>query len=85
MAEGEGKAISTVFGAIHEAEPDAKLITLKYLEMLPHLAQGTANKIFLPYEASGIMSALVGICRGGEISDDRPASTAREGVGFRLY
>lgn len=58
VAEGESGAISSVFTAIHESKPDEKLITLKYLEMLPKLAQGEANKIFLPYEASGIISSL---------------------------
>lgn len=64
VAEGEGKAIATVFDAIHEGKPDDKLITLKYLEMLPHLAQGSANKVFLPYEASGIISALSAMVEG---------------------
>jgi len=64
VAEGEGKAIATVFDAIHEGKPDDKLITLKYLEMLPTLAQGTANKIFLPYEASGIIAALSAMVEG---------------------
>lgn len=64
VAEGEGQAITTVFTSIHEAKPDDKLITLKYLDMLPKLADGTANKIFLPYEASGIISALSAFVEG---------------------
>jgi regulator of protease activity HflC (stomatin/prohibitin superfamily) len=60
VAEGEGQAIQTVFTSIHDSKPDEKLITLKYLEMLPKLAEGSANKIFMPYEASGIISALAG-------------------------
>jgi regulator of protease activity HflC (stomatin/prohibitin superfamily) len=60
VAEGEGQAIQTVFNSIHDSKPDEKLITLKYLEMLPKLAEGSANKIFMPYEASGIVSALAG-------------------------
>lgn len=64
VAEGEGKAIGTVFNAIHEGRPDEKLITLKYLEMLPKLAEGHANKLFLPYEASGIISSLAAMVEG---------------------
>ena len=70
VAEGEAKAIDNVFNAIHEGKPNDKLITLKYLEMLPQLAQGDANKIFLPYEASGIISALAAMVEG--IKTDSP-------------
>ncbi|MEA3297459.1 MAG: SPFH/Band 7/PHB domain protein, partial [candidate division Zixibacteria bacterium] len=41
-----------------------KLITLKYLDMLPKLAEGKANKLFLPYEASGIISSLAAMVEG---------------------
>ncbi|MCK4825746.1 SPFH/Band 7/PHB domain protein, partial [bacterium] len=54
VAQGEADAITSVFRAIHDGKPDEKLITLKYLDMLPKFAEGDANKIFLPYEASGI-------------------------------
>jgi len=64
VAEGESEAIGTVFNAIHEGRPDNELITLKYLEMLPKLADGSANKIFLPYEASGIISSLAAMVEG---------------------
>jgi len=74
VAEGEAGAINNVFTAIHEAKPDDKLITLKYLDMLPRLADGTANKIFLPYEATGIISALSAFVEG--IRSQGPAPTA---------
>ena len=64
VAEGEAKAILNVFSAIHEGRPDNELITLKYLEMLPKLADGPANKVFLPYEASGIISSLAAMVEG---------------------
>lgn len=64
VAEGEAQAIGNVFGAIHAGKPDEKLITLKYLEMLPRLADGQANKVFLPYEASGIISSLAAFVEG---------------------
>ena len=64
VAEGEAQAIANVFSAIHEGKPDNELITLKYLEMMPKLAMGDANKIFLPYEASGIIAALSAMVEG---------------------
>ncbi|MBU0983046.1 MAG: SPFH/Band 7/PHB domain protein, partial [candidate division Zixibacteria bacterium] len=64
VAEGQAKAISGVFQAIHDGKPDDKLITLKYLEMLPELANNKANKIFLPIETSGIISSLAAMIEG---------------------
>jgi regulator of protease activity HflC (stomatin/prohibitin superfamily) len=46
-AEGESKAIETVFQAIHDGRPDEELLSYQYLQMLPQLAQGDANKIFI--------------------------------------
>jgi regulator of protease activity HflC (stomatin/prohibitin superfamily) len=52
-AEGDAKAIDTVFRAIHEGNPDEGLLSYQYLQMLPQLAQGDANKIFvIPSEFS---------------------------------
>ncbi len=62
-AEGEAKAINTVFQAIHEGDPDPKLLSYQYLQMLPQLARGDANKVFvIPSEFAeafgGISKAL---------------------------
>jgi hypothetical protein len=58
-AEGEAKAIETVFGAIHDGAPDQALLSYQYLQMLPQLAQGDANKIFvIPSEFSQALSGL---------------------------
>ena len=46
-AEGEAKAIDTVFTAIHEGRPDPELLRYEYLKMLPQLAEGEANKVFV--------------------------------------
>jgi regulator of protease activity HflC (stomatin/prohibitin superfamily) len=46
-AEGEAKAIGTVFEAIHKGDPDPALLSYQYLQMLPTLAQGTSNKVFV--------------------------------------
>jgi regulator of protease activity HflC (stomatin/prohibitin superfamily) len=46
-AEGEAKAIDTVFTAIHEGRPDQELLTYQYLQMLPRLAEGDSNKVWV--------------------------------------
>jgi hypothetical protein len=36
-----------VFQAIHDGAPDERLLSYQYLQMLPQLARGEANKIFV--------------------------------------
>jgi regulator of protease activity HflC (stomatin/prohibitin superfamily) len=58
-AEGEAKAIETVFGAIHDGAPDQALLSYQYLQMLPQLAQGNANKVWvIPSEFSAALGGL---------------------------
>jgi regulator of protease activity HflC (stomatin/prohibitin superfamily) len=58
-AEGESKAIGTVFQAIHDGKPDRELLSYQYLQMLPRLAEGDANKVFvIPSEFSGAFDGL---------------------------
>jgi regulator of protease activity HflC (stomatin/prohibitin superfamily) len=60
-AAGQANAITTVFSAITNANPDDKLIAIQYLDSLKTIANGTANKVFIPYEATGLLGALGGI------------------------
>jgi regulator of protease activity HflC (stomatin/prohibitin superfamily) len=46
-AEGEARAIATVFDAIHAGKPDQQLLSYQYLQMLPRLASGDSNKVFV--------------------------------------
>jgi len=46
-AEGQAKAIGTVFEAIHEGKPDANLLAYSYLQVLPQIAQGESNKVWI--------------------------------------
>jgi regulator of protease activity HflC (stomatin/prohibitin superfamily) len=58
-AEGQSKAIETVFQAIHEGNPDPQLLAYQYLQVLPQIAQGDANKVWvIPSE---LTQALGGI------------------------
>jgi regulator of protease activity HflC (stomatin/prohibitin superfamily) len=64
-AEGEAKAIDTVFKAIHAGDPDQGLLSYQYLQMLPKLAQGEANKIFIiPSEFSQALGNIGGAIAG---------------------
>ena len=60
-SEGEARAIDTVFKAIHEGDPDQGLLSYQYLQMLPQLARGEANKIFvIPSEFSQALGNIGG-------------------------
>ena len=68
VAKGEAEAVERVFDAIHKGNPTNDLIAIKYLEALQKIADGQASKVFLPYEASGILSSIAGI---GEILKEK--------------
>jgi regulator of protease activity HflC (stomatin/prohibitin superfamily) len=81
-AEGESKSIETVFRAIHEGAPDQELLSYQYLQMLPQLAQGEANKIFvIPSEFSTALANLGGALSGLGRQDGppKPRPQPREG------
>jgi regulator of protease activity HflC (stomatin/prohibitin superfamily) len=60
-SEGEAQAIDTVFSAIHKGAPDQALLSYQYLQMLPQLAAGEANKIFvIPSEFSQALANVAG-------------------------
>jgi regulator of protease activity HflC (stomatin/prohibitin superfamily) len=61
VADGEAEAITKVYDAIHRGRPTKDLITIKYLEALRWIADGQATKIFLPFEASGVLGGVAAI------------------------
>ena len=61
IANGESEAIAIVYKAIHEGNPSNDLIAIKYLEALEKVANGSATKIFMPMEASGVLGSIAGI------------------------
>ena len=59
-AEGEAEAIKKVFGAVHDANPDEKVLAYQYLQQLPVIANGTASKIWvIPAELSGAAEQIM--------------------------
>jgi regulator of protease activity HflC (stomatin/prohibitin superfamily) len=81
-AQGEARAIQQVFDAIHRGNPDSKLLAYQYLQMLPQIAQGPSNKVWMvPTELTqalrGIGNALGGSPDGeGVWSPGPPAQAA---------
>jgi len=76
VAAGEADAIRTVYGAIHEGNPTADLLAIKYLEALGRIANGKATKIFVPADMSAVLGSLGGIAelfhRSGPDDGDQP-------------
>lgn len=62
LAKGESEAIERVFAAIHEGDADEKLLAYQYLQTLPKLAEGDANKLWII--PSELTEALQSVSRG---------------------
>jgi len=59
QAEGQAKAIDTVFRAIHDGDADPKLLAYQYLQVLPQIAQGASNKVWIiPSEVTRALGQL---------------------------
>src|SRR5450631_94590 len=75
-AQGQAQAISTVFKAIHDGKPDAELLAYQYLQMLPQIARGDANKLWIvPSEMGKALEGLGGIL-GGMTNGSAPNGAA---------
>jgi regulator of protease activity HflC (stomatin/prohibitin superfamily) len=58
-SEGQAKAIDTIFRAIHEGNPDPQLLAYQYLQVLPQIAQGESNKVWIiPSEVTQALGQL---------------------------
>jgi len=71
-AEGESVAIQKVFDAIHEGDPDPKLLAYQYVQALPKIADSASSKIWVvPAELTSAMGAIAGAFEGS--MDRKPA------------
>ena len=74
-AQGQARAIQQVFSAIHRGKPTQKLLAYQYLQVLPQIARGDSNKMWIiPSELTdalkGIGNALGGSEQGPRRDDD---------------
>jgi regulator of protease activity HflC (stomatin/prohibitin superfamily) len=75
-AQGQAEAIATVFRAIHDGDPDPKLLAYQYLQTLPQLAQGSGNTVWMiPSELTSALKALGGAFGAGD-NGAAPATAA---------
>ena len=66
-AEGQAQAISTVFQAVHDNDPDPKLLAYQYLQTLPQLAQGPGNTFWvIPSEVTTAMRSIASAFGGAD-------------------
>jgi regulator of protease activity HflC (stomatin/prohibitin superfamily) len=84
QAQGQAKSIETVFQAIHDGKPDQGLLAYQYLQTLPQIAQGDANKMWIvPSEFSKALEGLanLGGAEGGKSwMDVAPAGNGGSGA-----
>ena len=58
-AEGQAQAIETVFRAVHENDPDPKLLAYQYLQTLPQLAQSPGSTLWvIPSEVTAALRSI---------------------------
>ena len=58
VAEAKAQEIEMVYKAMMKANPDEKLVQLKSLEALKEVANGDANKVFIPFDATTALGSL---------------------------
>jgi regulator of protease activity HflC (stomatin/prohibitin superfamily) len=56
--EGQAQAAETVYAALRRVAPNREILALKYMEMLAAMAEGGANKIYIPYDGNGLTGLL---------------------------
>ena len=82
QADGQAKAIRTVFDAIHEANPSQKVLAYQYLQALPQIANGSANKVWIvPTELTRALEGMGGALGGlANMVGDLPTSAVDAGA-----
>jgi regulator of protease activity HflC (stomatin/prohibitin superfamily) len=78
-AEGQAQAIAAVFQAVHDNDPDPKLLAYQYLQTLPQLAQGAGNTFWvIPSEVTSALGSLASAFGGANADAGRRPQARRE-------
>ena len=77
-AEGQAQAIAAVFQAVHDNDPDPKLLAYQYLQTLPQLAQGQGNTFWvIPSEVTSALRSVASAFGGGDAAPAAPSAPAQ--------
>src|SRR4029077_13051584 len=78
-AEGQAQAIAAVFQAVHDNDPDPKLLAYQYLQTLPQLAQGPGNTFWvIPSEVTTALRSVASAFGGSEAASPPSTEPARK-------
>src|SRR5580658_7505646 len=81
ILKARGESEATVLRAIHEGNPDQRLLAYQYMQMLPQIAQGDSNKLWIvPSEIGKALEGIGGLLGGGR-SESVPSGQAVSGPG----
>ena len=70
-AQGQARAIQQVFDAIHRGKPTQKLLAYQYLQVLPQIARGDSNKMWIiPSELTDALKGIGGMLGRGQSGFD---------------
>src|SRR6266568_162711 len=79
-AEGQAQAIAAVFQAVHDNDPDPKLLAYQYLQTLPQLAQGQGNTFWvIPSEVTSALRSVASAFGSGDTAPAGPAAREPRG------
>jgi regulator of protease activity HflC (stomatin/prohibitin superfamily) len=78
-ADGQAKAIAQVFQAVHDNDPDPKLLAYQYLQTLPQIAQGAGNTFWvIPSEVTSALKMVTSAFSQEQPADEEPPRRKRE-------
>jgi regulator of protease activity HflC (stomatin/prohibitin superfamily) len=75
-AEGQSREIDEVFQAVHRNDPDPALLAYQYLQVLPQLAHGEGNTVWvIPGEITSALSTITKALTGAPTPPPAPTTT----------
>ncbi len=78
VADAKAEEIRLVYGAVMDSHPNDKLVQLKSLEALKEIADGDANKVFIPFDATSALGSIGAIKEA--ISDKKEKTIIKKPV-----